>query len=157
MSNNNALWKKPRERREKLLTSLLLTINKVLYTSDGWCTNFNIYYFILYLFLVINDSIFNLMMLIESRALLKTMLVVIYTKILHHSFIPFFTYLAEANTWKRLCRFDLRNWKIKVIITYEVKSSCYKHISPLFLVFLWLLWTCKCLLWCNDDLSSFQL
>ena len=79
------------------------------------------------------------MMLIESRALLKTMLVVIYTKILHHSFIPFFTYLAEANTWKRYAGLICVIEKIKVIITYEVKSSCYKHISPLFLVFLWLL------------------
>ena len=48
-------------------------------------------------------------MLIESQALLKIMLVVIYTKILHHSFIPFSTYLAQTKTWKRVCRFDLRN------------------------------------------------
>ena len=44
---------------------------KVLYISDGCCTEFNIYYFILYLFQVINDSIFNLTMLIENGILLK--------------------------------------------------------------------------------------
>ena len=31
---------------------------------DGCCTKLNIRYFILYLFKVINDSVFNLMMLI---------------------------------------------------------------------------------------------
>ena len=40
--------------------------SKVLYISNGCCTEFNIYYFILYLFWFINDSIFSLMMLFES-------------------------------------------------------------------------------------------
>ena len=44
---------------------------KVFYISDGCCTEFNIYYFILYLFQVVNDSIFILMMLVESGILLK--------------------------------------------------------------------------------------
>ena len=40
--------------------------------TTRWCyTKFNIYYFVLYLFLVINDSIFEIMMLIESGILLK--------------------------------------------------------------------------------------
>ena len=45
---------------------------KVLYIPDGCFTEFDdICYFILHLFQVINDSIFNLMMLIESSILLK--------------------------------------------------------------------------------------
>ena len=43
---------------------------KVLYISDGCCTEFYIYDFKLYIFWVINDSIFNLMMLVESDILL---------------------------------------------------------------------------------------
>ena len=73
---------------------------------DGCCTEFIIYYFILYLFQVINDSISNLMMLIENDILLKNhdMLVVIHAKILHRSFIRQFAktlnqflYLSSAN------------------------------------------------------------
>ena len=45
--------------------------NKVLYISNGCCTQFIIYYFILHLFYIINDTIFNLMMLIQSGILLK--------------------------------------------------------------------------------------
>ena len=41
-----------------------------------------------YLFEAINDSIFKLMMLTERDILLKNMLVVILSKISHHSFIP---------------------------------------------------------------------
>ena len=32
------------------LIQTLVSLNKVLYISDGCCTEFNIYYFILYLF-----------------------------------------------------------------------------------------------------------
>ena len=57
------------------------------------------------------------MMLIESGILLKNMLVVIYAKILHHSFIQqftktlnrFFTYLVQTKIWKLAYRFDLSN------------------------------------------------
>ena len=42
----------------------------VLYISNGCYTEFNIYYFILYLFWVINDSVFNLMF-IENEIFLK--------------------------------------------------------------------------------------
>ena len=57
------------------------------------------------------------MMLIESGILLKNMLVVIYAKILHHSFIQqftktlnrFFTYLEQTKIWKLAYRFDLSN------------------------------------------------
>ena len=59
---------------EKLKEGIILGPFKqgiVLYISDACCTEFNIYYFILYLFSVINDSIFNLMMLIQSVVLLK--------------------------------------------------------------------------------------
>ena len=38
-----------------------------MYISDGGCTEFNIYYFILYLFYVINASFFKLIMFIESN------------------------------------------------------------------------------------------
>ena len=44
---------------------------KVLYISDECCTELNIYYFNIISILIINDSIFNLMMLIESGILLK--------------------------------------------------------------------------------------
>ena len=66
-----------------------LIICKVLCISDGCCTEFNIYIicFKSYIFQVNNDPIFNLMMLIERELFWKTMLVVIYAKILHHSFI----------------------------------------------------------------------
>ena len=37
---------------------------------------------------VINDYILNLIMLIESGIALKAMLVLIYARILHHSFVP---------------------------------------------------------------------
>ena len=50
---------------------LSVDIDKVLHVSDRCCTKFNIYCFILYIFSVINDSIFKLMMLIESGILLK--------------------------------------------------------------------------------------
>ena len=43
----------------------------IIYLSDGYCTKFNIYYFMLYLFQVTNDAIFNLMMFIKSGILLK--------------------------------------------------------------------------------------
>ena len=46
-------------------------MSKVLYISDGCCTEFNIYYFKSYLFLVTSDSIFNSMVVIESGILLK--------------------------------------------------------------------------------------
>ena len=50
----------------------------VLYIFDGCWTECNIYYFLLYLFEAINDSIFKLMILIESNILLKNH-VIIYT------------------------------------------------------------------------------
>ena len=46
-------------------------MSKVLYISGGCCTEFNIYYFKSYLFLVTSDSIFNSMVVIESGILLK--------------------------------------------------------------------------------------
>ena len=52
---------------------------KVLYISNGSCTEFNIYYFILYLFQVINYSIFN------NSNFWKTRLVAIYNIISHYS------------------------------------------------------------------------
>ena len=48
------------------------------------------------------------------------MLVVIYAKILHRSFIPtiyenfkslFLAYLVQTKTWKLVYKFDLSNWK----------------------------------------------
>ena len=87
--------------------------NKVLNISDGCCTEFNICYFILHLFQVINNSIFNLIMLIESGILLKNhVLVVIYAKILHYSFILtiyenfkslFFFYLSSGHENLETC------------------------------------------------------
>ena len=56
-------------------------------------------------FLVINDSVFKLMMVTESGIRLKNTLAVIYTKILHYSFVltiyekfktVFVTYLVET-------------------------------------------------------------
>ena len=64
--------------------------------------------------------IFKLMMLIESVILSKTMLIVIYVKILHHSFIPTiyenfksvsFTFIGQRKIWKLTWLFDLSYWK----------------------------------------------
>ena len=60
-----------REIFETLKTARKFFRTKVLYISDRCCTEFNIYYFISQLLLAINDSIFKLMMLIESGILLK--------------------------------------------------------------------------------------
>ena len=65
---------------------------------------------------IVKDSNFKLMTLIESEFFRKTMLVVIYAKILHQSFIrqftktfPFF-YLSSANEiWKVEYMFELSN------------------------------------------------
>ena len=51
-------------------TQTFIGNTKVLYISDGCCTEFYICDFKLYIFWVINDSIFNLMMLVESDILL---------------------------------------------------------------------------------------
>ena len=52
---------------------IMVTEDRVLYIyiSDGFYTEFYIYYFILYLFEVVNNSIFSLIMLIESGILLE--------------------------------------------------------------------------------------
>ena len=52
------------------IPSLILQ-DKVLYISDGCCKEFNRYYFILYLFSAINDSISKLMRLIEGGILFE--------------------------------------------------------------------------------------
>ena len=44
---------------------------KVLYISQGCCTELEIYYFILYLFLAIGCFAFKLMMLVKSGIFLK--------------------------------------------------------------------------------------
>ena len=46
-------------------------VTKLLYIYDGCCTEFNLYCFMLYLFWVINDSIFSLIMLVENGILFK--------------------------------------------------------------------------------------
>ena len=67
---------------------------------NGCRTKFNIFYFILYLFYVIDDSLFYFMMLIESGILLKNEISCItvsfrqFTKTLDH---VFFTYLVQTN------------------------------------------------------------
>ena len=48
---------------------IVTTWSKVSYISDGYCSKFDIYYFILYLFQDINDSILKPIMLIESGIL----------------------------------------------------------------------------------------
>ena len=48
-----------------------INASKVYISPDGCCTRFDVYYFTLYLFQAINDSIFKLMMPIESSILLK--------------------------------------------------------------------------------------
>ena len=82
------------------------------------------------LILIVSYYIYSklLMILFSSyRCLLKavffwkTVLVVIYAKILRYSFIPiiyenfksvfFLIYLGQTKIWKLACIFDLRNWK----------------------------------------------
>ena len=65
------LWsqKTIRVHRNCFLACSITDNIEVLYISDGCCTELNIYYFILYVFLVINDSIFKVMMLIERGIL----------------------------------------------------------------------------------------
>ena len=75
------------------------------YISNGHCTEFNIYYFILYLFSAINDSIFKLTMLIVSDILLKSHVICSLYKILHHSF----TYLGQTKIKKLACMLNLTN------------------------------------------------
>ena len=57
-----------------VIFTLDIVFTKVLYISEGYCTEFNIYYLILYQLLVINDSIFKLIMLFESGIQLKNVL-----------------------------------------------------------------------------------
>ena len=58
-----------------------------MYISDGCCTEFNI--ITSYVYSKLSKILFSkIIMLIESGILWKTILVVIYAKILHHSFVP---------------------------------------------------------------------
>ena len=83
--------------------------------------------FILYLFCVINDSVFNLMMLIESGILLKNHINCNWCQNVTSQFhsdnlreleISLFTCLVHRKIFKLVCRFDLINWKDKAILRY---------------------------------------
>ena len=60
----------------------IIIVFSVLYISlDGCCSRFDIYCFMLHIFQAINDSIFKLVMPIESSILLKNHVVILYKSI----------------------------------------------------------------------------
>ena len=95
-----------------------ISLTMVLYISDECCTEVYIYYFILYLFEVIDESFFNLTMLTERGIFLKNYvscsLCQNITSLLNSNNLrklstSCFTYLVQTKIWKLVCRFDLSN------------------------------------------------
>ena len=111
--NGKTEWERNNARVNTLTYASQYTVgyNKTLYISDGCCTKCNIYYYILYLFKLLMILFSFQWCLPKATFFWKTMLVVIYAKILHNRFIPtiyenfksVFFYLFSANENSEAC------------------------------------------------------